>query len=149
MGSEERNEETGSLMQGLIIDYVGVLDADAEDIKRWHALLAELKAHDVKTAILSNDSGGPDADQIREWEFRGHVDAVVLSGEIGAEKPEKAAFQAAADALGLTLEECTMIDDDILNVRGAVEAGLIGILHTAFDRTAVEIQSLFGIEGEF
>ena len=136
-------------MQGLIVDYVGVLDVDGEDAKRWQALLAELKNHEISTAILSNDPGGSDADVIREWEFRGHVDAVVLSGEIGAEKPEKAAFQAAADALGLPLEECTMIDDDILNVRGAVEAGLIGILHTAFDRTVVEIQSLYGIEGEF
>jgi len=26
---------------------------------------------------------------------------------------------------------------------------MIGILHTAFDRTVVEIQSLYGIEGEF
>lgn len=136
-------------MQGLIVDYVGVLDVEGEDVKRWQALLAALKANEISTAILSNDPGGPGAEPIREWEFRGHVDAVVLSGEIGAEKPEKAAFQAAADAIGVPLEDCTMIDDDILNVRGAVEAGLIGILHTAFDRTVVEIQSLYGIEGEF
>lgn len=136
-------------MQGLIVDYAGVLDVDGEDVKRWQALLAALKDNEISTAILSNDPGGPEADTIREWEFRGHVDAVVLSGEVGAEKPEKAAFQAAADAIGMPLEECTMIDDDILNVRGAVEAGLIGILHTAFDRTVVEIQSLYGIEGEF
>lgn len=136
-------------MQGLIVDYAGVLDVEGEDLQRWQALLAALKANEVSTAILSNDPGGPEADEIREWEFRGHVDAVVLSGEVGAEKPEKAAFQAAADAIGLPLEECTMIDDDILNVRGAVEAGLVGILHTAFDRTVVEIQSLYGIEGEF
>lgn len=136
-------------MQGLIVDYVGVLDVEGEDAKRWQALLAELKANEISTAILSNDPGGPGAEPIREWEFRGHVDAVVLSGETGAEKPERAAFQAAADAIGVPLEDCTMIDDDILNVRGAVEAGLIGILHTAFDRTVVEIQSLYGIEGEF
>ena len=86
-------------MQGLIVDYVGVLDVEGEDVKRWQALLAELKANEVSTAILSNDPGGPGAEPIREWEFRGHVDAVVLSGEIGAEKPEKAAFQAAADAI--------------------------------------------------
>ena len=42
-----------------------------------------------------------------------------------------------------------MIDDDIMNIRAAVEYNLIGILHTALDRTAVEIQSLFDIEGEF
>lgn len=137
------------MMQGLIVDFCGVLDVDEEDTRRWRELLAALREHDIATSILSNDPDGPDADHIREWEFRGHVDAVVLSGEIGAEKPEAAAFQAAADAMDVPLNECALIDDNILNVRGAVEAGLIGILHTAFDRTVVEIQSLFGIEGEF
>lgn len=136
-------------MQGLILDYAGVLDGDAEDVRRWQELLAAVRAAGIATAILSNDPGGKEADPIREWEFRGHVDAVVLSGEVSVEKPETAAFQAAADAIGVPLHECTLIDDDILNVRGAVESRMIGILHTAFDRTSVEIQSLFDIEGEF
>ena len=137
-------------MQGLIIDYAGVLDMGAEDEGRWKALISEAKKKDVAVGILSNEEGdGEVADAIREWEFKGTVDAVVLSGEIGAEKPERAAFQAAADAIGIDLNECVMIDDDIMNVRAAVEYGMIGILHTAIDRTAVEIQSLFDIEGEF
>ena len=109
-----------------------------------------MKDTGIKTAILSNvEAEGEQADQVREWEFRGIVDAVVLSGEVGARKPERAAFQAAADAVDAPLADCVMIDDDIMNVRGAVENGMIGILHTAFERTAVEIQSLFDIEGEF
>ena len=137
-------------MQGLIIDYAGVLDTGAEDEKRWKTLIAAVKGKDIAVGILSNEEGdGEAAEQIREWEFNGVVDAVVLSGEIGAEKPERAAFQAAADAVGVDLNECVMIDDDIMNVRAAVEYDMIGILHTAIDRTAVEIQSLFDIEGEF
>ncbi len=137
-------------MQGLIIDYAGVLDTGAEDEKRWKTLIAAVKERDIAVGILSNEEGdGEAAEKIREWEFNGVVDAVVLSGEIGAEKPERAAFQAAADAVGVDLNECVMIDDDIMNVRAAVEYDMIGILHTAIDRTAVEIQSLFDIEGEF
>lgn len=137
-------------MQGLVIDYAGVLDADQEDQRRWQALIAAVKAKSIAVGILSNEEAdGEAADAIREWEFRGDVDAVVLSGEVGAEKPERAAFQAAADAIDVDLKDCVMIDDDIMNVRGAVEYGMIGILHTAFDRTSVEIQSLFDIEGEF
>ena len=137
-------------MQGLIIDYAGVLDTGAEDEKRWKTLIAAVKEKEIAVGILSNEEGdGEAAEQIREWEFNGVVDAVVLSGEIGAEKPERAAFQAAADAVGVDLNECVMIDDDIMNVRAAVEYDMIGILHTAIDRTAVEIQSLFDIEGEF
>ena len=137
-------------MQGLIIDYAGVLDTGAEDQSRWKTLIEEAKKKDVSVALLSNEAAeGEIADAIREWEFKGVVDAVVLSGEIGVEKPERAAFQAAADAIGLDMNECVMIDDDIMNIRAAVEYNLIGILHTALDRTAVEIQSLFDIEGEF
>ena len=137
-------------MQGLIIDYAGVLDTGAEDEKRWKTLIAAVREKDIAVGILSNEEGdGEAAEKIREWEFNGVVDAVVLSGEIGAEKPERAAFQAAADAVGVDLNECVMIDDDIMNVRAAVEYDMIGILHTAIDRTAVEIQSLFDIEGEF
>lgn len=137
-------------MQGLIIDYAGVLDTGAEDEKRWKTLIAAVKEKEIAVGILSNEEGdGEAAEKIREWEFNGVVDAVVLSGEIGAEKPERAAFQAAADAVGVDLNECVMIDDDIMNVRAAVEYDMIGILHTAIDRTAVEIQSLFDIEGEF
>lgn len=137
-------------MQGLIIDYAGVLDTGAEDEKRWKTLIRAVKDKDIAVGILSNEEGDGEAtEKIREWEFGGVVDAVVLSGEIGAEKPERAAFQAAADAVGVELNECVMIDDDIMNVRAAVEYDMIGILHTAVDRTAVEIQSLFDVEGEF
>lgn len=137
-------------MQGLIIDFAGVLDQDPEETKRWRSLIAAVREKDIATGILSNEaSDGEAADAIREWEFRGDVNAVVLSGEIGVEKPERSAFQAAADAIDVPLSDCVMIDDDIMNVRAAVEYGAIGILHTAFERTAVEIQSLFDIEGEF
>lgn len=136
-------------MRGLIVDYVGVLDGTEEDTKRWRSLFAAAKANGVATAILSNDPGGPQAEHIREWEYRGIVDAVILSGEVGAEKPEIGAFQAAADALELPVNDCVMVDDSILNVRAAVEYGMIGMLYTVFDRTSVEIQAVFDIEGEF
>ncbi|APT93086.1 HAD family hydrolase [Corynebacterium phocae] len=136
-------------MRGLVVDYVGVLDGSEEDVKRWRTLLAAAKANGVATAILSNDNGGPGAEHIREWEYRGDVDAVILSGEIGAEKPERFAFQAAADALELPLNDCVMVDDSILNVRAAVDFGMVGMLYTVFDRTSIEVQAIFDIEGEF
>lgn len=136
-------------MRGLIVDYVGVLDGPDEDVKRWQTLLSAAKANGVELAILSNDPGGPAAEPIREWEYKGLVDAVILSGEVGAEKPDRAAFQAAADALELPLSDCVMIDDNILNVRAAVENGMVGMLYTVFDRTSVEIQAVFDLEGEF
>lgn len=136
-------------MRGLIVDYVGVLDGTEEEKKRWRALFAAARDNGVSTAILSNDPGGPEAEPIREWEYRGNVDAVLLSGEIGVEKPMGEAFQAAADALELPARDCVMVDDNVLNVRAAVEYGLVGVLYNQFDRAVVEIINLFGIKGEF
>ncbi|WKD59704.1 HAD family hydrolase [Corynebacterium caspium] len=136
-------------MRGLIVDYVGVLDGTEDEKRRWRALFAAVKANGVSTAILSNDPGGPDAEPIREWEYRGTVDAVLLSGEIGVEKPAAGAFEIAATALELPMNDCVMVDDNVLNVRAAIEAGLVGVLYSQFDRAMVEIINLFGIEGEF
>lgn len=136
-------------MRGLIVDYFGVLDGAEEDQRRWRNLFAAARKNGVGTAILSNDEGGPASEPIREWEFRGVVDAVLLSGEIGVEKPDQEAFRIAADSLELPMNDCVLIDDSILNVREAVEAGLVGVYYQQFDRAIVEIQNLFDIEGEF
>lgn len=136
-------------MRGLIVDYVGVLDGTEEDQRRWRHLLAAAKREGVATAILSNDPGGPGADPIRQWQQDDFVDAVVLSGEIDAEKPSPEAFQAAADAIDLPMRDCVLVDDSILNIRAAVEAGLVGVFYQQFDRAVVEISGLFGLEGEF
>lgn len=136
-------------MRGLIVDYVGVLDSLEEDQRRWKNLFAAARAQGVGTAILSNDPGGPGAEPIRAWEYEGAVDAVVLSGEIGVEKPHPEAFRAAADALGLPMKDCVLVDDSIVNVRSAVESGLVGVLFQTFNRTVIEIVGLFDIDGEF
>ena len=75
-------------MRGLIVDYCGVLDGPEEDQARWRSLLSAARNNGVATAVLSNDPGGSGAEPIRELEYHGIVDAVVLSGEIGADKPD-------------------------------------------------------------
>lgn len=132
----------------MIVDYAGVLDGPEEDLVRWRNIFAAVKAAGVSSAILAAEEGA-EAESIREWEYRGVVDAVVLSDEVGPEKTEVGAFQTAADALELPLNECVLIDDNINNVRTGVEAGLVANLHTVFDRTSVGIASIFDLEGEF
>lgn len=136
-------------MRGLIVDYFGVLDGTEEDQRRWRNLFAAARKNGVGTAILSNEESGQIAEPIREWEYRGVVDAVLLSGEIGVEKPEVESFRIAGDSLELPVNDCVLVDDSILNIRAAVDAGLVGVYYQQFDRAVVEIQNLFGIEGEF
>ena len=136
-------------MRGLIVDYGGVLDGPEEDQARWRSLLSAARNNGVATAVLSNDPGGPGAEPIRELEYHGIVDAVVLSGEIGADKPDPEAFRIAADTIDLPMRDCVMVADSILNVRAAVDCGMVGVYYQQFDRAVVEVTGLFGIEGEF
>lgn len=77
------------------------------------------------------------------------MDAVILSGEVGAEKPSEEIFRITAERLELPKEDLVLVDDNILNIRGAVGAGLIGIYYQQFDRAVVEIKGVFELEGEF
>ncbi|AHI03704.1 HAD family hydrolase [Corynebacterium falsenii DSM 44353] len=136
-------------MRGLVVDYCGVLDGAEEDRRRWRKLLTAARAEGISTAILSNDPGGEGAAPIRQWQENGYVDTVVLSGEVGAEKPSEEVFAITAEKLDLPQNDLVLVDDSIVNVRGAVDAGLIGVYYQQFDRAVVEITGLFGLEGEF
>jgi FMN phosphatase YigB (HAD superfamily) len=49
----------------------------------------------------------------------------------------------------VAVKDCILIDDSILNIKGAVESGLIGVYYQQFDRAIVEITGLLGLEGTF
>lgn len=136
-------------MRGLVVDYCGVLDGAEEDRRRWRKVLAAAKENGLATAILSNDPGGPGAAHIRVWQEQGLVDDVILSGEVGAEKPNEEIFQIVGERLELPVNDLVLVDDSILNIRGAVEAGMIGIFYQQFDRAIVEITGVLELEGDF
>lgn len=133
-------------MRGLIVDYFGVLDGTEEDRESWRAILSGARANDVRLAVLSNEPEGPGADRVREDAREYGIEHVVLSGVIGVEKPEAEAFLEAARRLELEPRECVMVDDAIENVLGAVQVGMIGVFYQVFDRAAVEIRGLLGLD---
>ena len=133
-------------MRGLIVDYFGVLDGTDEDRENWRTILTGAKANDVRLAVLSNEPEGSRADRVREDARAYGIEHVVLSGVIGVEKPDAEAFLEAARRLELEPRECVMVDDAIENVLGAVQTGMIGVFYQVFDRAAVEIRGLLGLD---
>ncbi|HIW68354.1 HAD-IA family hydrolase [Dietzia aerolata] len=133
-------------MRGLIVDYFGVLDGTDEDRENWRTILTGAKANDVRLAVLSNEPEGSGADRVREDARAYGIEHVVLSGVIGVEKPDAEAFLEAARRLELEPRECVMVDDAIENVLGAVQTGMIGVFYQVFDRAAVEIRGLLGLD---
>jgi putative hydrolase of the HAD superfamily len=84
-----------------------------------------LRALGLKVGVLTN---GPSRLQRRKLELLGledELDAIAISGEIGASKPEPEAYAAAVAMLGLEPGDVAMVGDHVENdVAGALAAGL-------------------------
>ena len=97
--------------------------------------LDRLRAAGVKLAVLS-DSESP-APAVRKLldglGIGGRFDAVVASVDIGARKPEPAAYAAAVEALGVAKGETVFVAHDADEIRGARDFGLAVIAFNARD----------------
>lgn len=131
------------MLRGLVLDFGGVLAGPDTDPEAIAAVVAELRRRGVRTAILSNDPGGPHGRWLRDLAGT-LVDEVVLSGDVGVAKPDAASFRLVAERLGLDPAECVFVDDLTGNVRGAVAAGMVGVHHDGPDTVLAELDVLFG-----
>lgn len=91
------------------------------------ALARRLQSAGYKIAVLSN-TVAPHADFNRTHGLFDGFDAVILSHEVGFQKPSPEIFQATLQALGATAHETVIIDDREPNIRGAEMLGLHGLL---------------------
>ena len=105
------------------------------------AMVRRAKKVGVPTALLSNSWG---VDYPREG-WAELFDVVVISGEVGMRKPERRIYDLVASRLDLPAAACVMVDDLRPNVRGAVAAGMVGVLHTSYAATVLELEALLGM----
>jgi 2-haloacid dehalogenase len=91
-----------------------------------------LRAGGHRTCILGN-WGREEFDRATAiFEFLGEFDGTVISGDVGAMKPEPAIYQAAVERLGLVPERTLFVDDRCENVEAAKNYGFIGhVFHNA------------------
>ena len=130
------------MLRGLVLDFGGVLAGPGTDPEAFSAAVSALRRQGVRTAILSNDPGGPHGQWLRDLAGT-LVDEVVLSGDVGVAKPDAASYRLAAERLGLEPAECVFVDDLTGNVRGAVAAGMVGVHHDGPDTVLAELAVLF------
>jgi HAD superfamily hydrolase (TIGR01509 family) len=81
-----------------------------------------------KVALLSNVGQGVMDELFSADERRELFDAIVLSSDIGMVKPHPEIYEYAARQLLLLPEECIMIDDLPVNIEGARQVGMRGIV---------------------
>ncbi len=127
-----------------MLDYGGVLTDPGEDNPVEPPLLTALrkaKQHGLKTALLSNADGW--------WQppaaFDGLFDVAILSGEVGLAKPDIGIYLLTATELGVEPQECVFVDDLAINIRGAAEAGMVGVHHRSTRATLEELEILLAI----
>jgi HAD superfamily hydrolase (TIGR01549 family) len=94
--------------------------ATADTVQRLHAT-------GVRVGVLSN-TGWDVRTVFRHHGLDRFIDAVALSYEIGAVKPQIVAFWRACDLLGVTPTHTLMVGDDTVADAGAARAGLRTLL---------------------
>lgn len=77
-----------------------------------------------RLGILSNSFVGARERETALYGFDDLVEQIVYSHEIGMEKPDPRAFEAACAALGVQPESCLFIDDFAVNVEAARAVGM-------------------------
>ncbi|HEX7465210.1 MAG TPA: HAD family phosphatase [Usitatibacter sp.] len=96
----------------------------AGEITPTVAAIAKVKGR-IPVYAFSNSN----AAHQRVWSRRfgaalGHFRKVFVSSDLGKRKPERAAFEAIAHAIGVPLDRILFFDDTMENVEGARAAGL-------------------------
>lgn len=76
------------------------------------------------------------------YDFIDVFDAAVFSSEVGVRKPEKAIFDLMLSRLDVQPHEAIFVDDFLINIRGAKEAGLHTVQYKENSRAIKEINDL-------
>jgi putative hydrolase of the HAD superfamily len=97
----------------------------------------------IRTALVSNNWG--DHEGYEGARVPDLFDVVVVSGEVGARKPEPRIYLLTAERLGVTPETCVFVDDLLQNVEGARAVGMEGIVHRNAEFTIPKLEALLGV----
>ncbi|MGW2340200.1 HAD family hydrolase [Streptomyces sp. NPDC001661] len=92
-----------------------------------------------RLGILSNSFVGARERETALYRFDELVEQIVYSHEIGIEKPDSRAFEAACAGLDVRPEDCLFIDDLEVNVEAARAAGMQAHLFEDNPRTIARI----------
>jgi putative hydrolase of the HAD superfamily len=97
----------------------------------WHD---QLKAHGIRTAILSNMGDSVLENIEREFAWIHGFDVQVWSFQLGMAKPDAGIYQHALEKLETRPEETLFLDDKQLNIDAARELSIEGLLFTNVDQ---------------
>lgn len=96
-------------------------------------LLARLKQHNYKLAVVSNGGHATRLNILQGLGFTGFFDEIISSESAGMSKPKPEIFLHASERLGIQPEQCLFVGDHPINdVQGALGAGMQAVLLEGF-----------------
>jgi HAD superfamily hydrolase (TIGR01549 family) len=91
-------------------------------------LLSCVEALDLRLGLVTNGPSGLQRDRLRSLGMDAVFDAVIISAEVGAAKPDAEPFLLAVEQLGVSTTETWHAGDSLkLDVAGAKAAGLTAV----------------------
>ena len=92
-----------------------------------HAALAALRG--FRLAVLTNGQADQQRTKLAATKIANRFERIFVSSEIGAAKPDPAAFRHVTAELGVRESDCILVGDNIdIDIRGATRAGIAAIL---------------------
>ena len=111
------------------------------------AILDELRARGVRLYALSNWSAETFPVALERYPFLGWFDGIVISGEVGAAKPDVRIFQELIDRHEIEPPETVFVDDNEPNVTAAAAMGFIALRFHDAERLREDLEGLGLLEG--
>jgi putative hydrolase of the HAD superfamily len=111
-------------------------------------LVAQLKTrHNLKIAVVSNESLELNAYRVRTFKLDGFVDSFISSCFVHLRKPDANIFRLALDITQAPAHQVLYIENTPMFVQIAEGLGIRSILHTDCKSTRAQLASL-GLEGD-
>ncbi|MDE6317717.1 MAG: YjjG family noncanonical pyrimidine nucleotidase, partial [Muribaculaceae bacterium] len=123
-------------------DYLHALGATGLLVPGADRVLRHLKKRGYKIGILSNGFSGVQHQKLRSSGIEPLIDCVVLSDDVGVNKPDRRIYDHALQLSGATPRESVMIGDNpATDIAGAVNAGWNAVLFAPdCNKISVEIE---------
>lgn len=94
---------------------------------KMYRLIDELKTSGLRVGMLSNVNKGR-AKMLRQFGFYAPFDPLILSSEVGLEKPHPEIYLLLLKALDLPAQDVIFVDDKPSNIAAAKKLGIDGII---------------------
>lgn len=104
-------------------------------------LLPVLRQLGLKIGILSNNTSDL-RERLREKNITDLVDEVVVSAEIGFQKPHEGAFRVIFEKLHVKPEEVVFVDDAVKSLEKSAEIGYVPILFKNNEQLKADLKEL-------